>query len=307
MQTGAVIVAAGMSSRMGKFKPMLNIGSMSIAGRIVATLKQAGVEKIVMITGFNADALERHLSNNGIVFLRNEEYAHTQMFDSAKIGFEYLRDKCDRILFTPVDIPLFTSATVSALIDSGAELARPVCGGETGHPIIIASKLIDAIMADSGDDGLKGALDRCGETMLDIEVEDEGILHDADTPQDYENLLRFHNKQLVRPLVNVSLAREMPFFDSQTAMLLTLIDETGSVRTACKRIQISYSTGWNILRTLETQMGQGIVSRSQGGMGGGSSELTEFGRKLLDCYEEYGKTLREAANELFEQFFEEIF
>ena len=104
MQTGALIVAAGMSSRMGDFKPMLNIGSISIAQRIVATLHQAGVEKIVMVTGYNALALERHLSNSGIIFLRNENYSTTHMFDSAKIGLEYLRDKCDRILFSPTEV-----------------------------------------------------------------------------------------------------------------------------------------------------------------------------------------------------------
>ena len=120
MQTAAIIVAAGMSSRMGEFKPMLNIGSISIAQRIVANFHQAGVDRIVMITGFNATTLERHLSGNGIIFLRNENYETTQMFDSAKIGLEYLKDKCDRILFTPVDIPLFTSATVKTLVDSGA-------------------------------------------------------------------------------------------------------------------------------------------------------------------------------------------
>ena len=60
MSIGAVIVAAGMSSRMGDFKPMLSIGSQSIARRIVSTLRQAGAEEIVMITGHNADALERH-------------------------------------------------------------------------------------------------------------------------------------------------------------------------------------------------------------------------------------------------------
>lgn len=66
MSIGAVIVAAGMSSRMGDFKPMLSIGSQSIARRIVSTLRQAGAEEIVMITGHNADALERHLEGCGL-------------------------------------------------------------------------------------------------------------------------------------------------------------------------------------------------------------------------------------------------
>lgn len=93
MQTAALIVAAGMSSRMGDFKPMLSIGSISIAQRVVATFRQAGIRRIVMVTGFNAVTLERHLSSSGVIFLRNEAYETTQMFDSVKIGLAYLRGK----------------------------------------------------------------------------------------------------------------------------------------------------------------------------------------------------------------------
>ena len=170
MQTAALIVAAGMSSRMGNFKPMLNIGSISIAQRVVASLQQAGVEKIVMVTGYNAVQLERHLSGLGIVFLRNENYEHTQMFESACIGLSYLEDKCDRLLFTPVDIPLFTAATLQQLLESDALLACPVCEGKRGHPILISSSLIGRIITDSGEDGLRGALDRCGAPMREIPV-----------------------------------------------------------------------------------------------------------------------------------------
>lgn len=307
MQTGAVIVAAGMSSRMGDFKPMLNIGSISIAQRIVATLHQAGVSRIVMVTGYNAVTLERHLANNGLIFLRNENYETTQMFDSAKIGLEYLKDKCDSILFTPVDIPLFTAATVTQLMESGAELACPVCAGETGHPIMIASRLVDAIVSDSGTGGLKGAISRCGADMTEIEVNDLGILHDADTPEDYKALLQFHNEQLVRPVVSVALAREMPFFDSKISMLLSLVEETSSVRTACQRMQISYSTGWNIIRTLESQLSHPLIERSQGGAGGGQSRLTVEGKNLLKLFSAYENEVRDCANELYGKYFEGVF
>ena len=303
MQIGAVIVAAGMSSRMGDFKPMLNIGSISIAQRIVATFHQAGVTKIAVVTGYNAPLLERHLANSGLVFLRNEDYASTQMFDSAKIGLAYLRDKCERILFTPVDIPLFTAMTVTELIESGAELCCPVCEGRTGHPLLIASSLVDAILADSGEGGLQGAIARCGAEMLQIPVEDPGVLHDADTPADYKALLQFHNEQLIRPELSVSLSREKPFFDEKTAMLLALVDETRSVRSACQRMQISYSTGWNIIRALESQLHFPLLERSQGGASGGESRLTEKGKRLLGCYERFSEALRQQASALFEQYF----
>lgn len=303
MQTGAVIVAAGMSSRMGDFKPMLNIGSISIAQRVVTTFQQAGVEKIVMVTGYNATALEKHLANNGIVFLRNENYEHTQMFESAKIGLGYIQDKCGRVLFTPVDIPLFTAATVQKLLASGAELACPECQGRTGHPILISAHLIDAILEDSGEGGLQGAMERCGAVMERIPVPDLGVLHDADTPQDFKALLRYHNEQLVRPVVTVALAREKPFFDSRVAMLLELVDETQSVRSACVHMQMSYSSGWNLIRRLESQLNMTLIERSQGGAGGGKSRLTPEGRRLTEAYKSYLAAVKDTAADLYGQYF----
>ena len=303
MQIGAVIVAAGMSSRMGDFKPMLNIGSISIAQRLVATFHQAGVTKIAVVTGYNATLLERHLANLGLVFLRNENYASTQMFDSAKIGLGYMKDKCDKLLFTPVDIPLFTALTVTELIESGAALACPVCEGKTGHPLLIDASLVDTLLADTGEGGLQGAIGRCGAPMTRVPVEDPGVLHDADTPDDYQALLRYHNEHLIRPELWVSLARERPFFDDKTAMLLALVDESGSVRGACQRMQISYSTGWNIIRALESQLHFPLLERSQGGLGGGESRLTEKGKRLVDCYERYAARLRREAAELFDEYF----
>ena len=307
MTNAALIVAAGMSSRMGDFKPMLSIGSISIAQRVVATFQQAGVDKIVMITGYNATLLERHLAGNGIVFLRNEDYRTTQMFDSVCIGLRYLRDKCDRVLFTPVDIPLFTAATVRALLETDAPLACPAVAGETGHPTLIAASLFDRILADGGGQGLRGALDRCGEELRLIAVEDRGILHDADTPEDYKALLKYHNEQLVRPVLSVSLAREKVFFDSRAAMLLKLIDETQSVRLACQRMQMSYSSGWNVIRTLESQLSRTLIRRSQGGAGGGKSSLTADGKLLLERYEAFSETLRDRAGALFDDFFGGLF
>lgn len=303
MQIGAVIVAAGMSSRMGDFKPMLNIGSISIAQRLVATFHQAGVTKIAVVTGYNAPQLERHLANLGLVFLRNENYASTQMFDSAKIGLGYMKDKCDKLLFTPVDIPLFKALTVTALIESGAALACPVCEGKTGHPLLIDASLINTLLEDTGDGGLQGAISRCGTQMTRLPVDDPGVLHDADTPDDYQALLRYHNEQLIRPELWVSLARERPFFDDKTAMLLALVDESGSVRGACQRMQISYSTGWNIIRALESQLHFPLLERSQGGVGGGESRLTEKGKRLVDCYEQYAARLRREAAALFDEYF----
>ena len=307
METAALIVAAGMSSRMGDFKPMLSIGSISIAQRVVATFHQAGIRRIVMVTGFNAVTLERHLAGSGVIFLRNEAYETTQMFDSVKIGLSYLRGKCDAVLFTPVDIPLFTASTVRSLMEANAELACPVCNGQTGHPIVIDASLFDRILSDSGDGGLKGAVERCGAQMRQIPVDDPGTLHDADTPADFSALVNYHNSQLVRPVISVSLNKEKPFFDERIAMLLTLVDETKSVRAAGQRMQLSYSSCWNIIRTLEGQLGCTLIERTQGGAGGSQSHLTERGQLLLRRFAEYERRIRAEAEDLYAEYFRGLF
>ena len=212
MEVGALIVAAGMSSRMGEFKPMLNIGTISIAQRIVATFNRSGVNKVVMVTGYNAVTLERHLAGNGIIFLRNENYETTQMFDSVKIGLRYLENKCDKVLFTPVDVPLFTAHTVKTILATGNGLVCPICQGEKGHPLLIDNSLIREILQDGGEQGLRGATARCSVPIQYIPVEDYGTVCDADTPEDFAALVDYHNQQLVRSTVQVSLAKEKVFF-----------------------------------------------------------------------------------------------
>lgn len=307
MQTGAVIVAAGASSRMGTFKPMLNIGSISISQRLIATLHQAGISRIVMVTGYHAEELERHLANSGVIFLRNEDFQATQMFDSAKIGLQYIRGKCDRVFFMPVDVPLFTARTVEALLKTEAEIACPVCDGMRGHPIMMSDRVIDRILLDSGDCGLQGALSRCGIPELLVSVTDAGVLRDIDTPEDYDLLLEEHNNQLIRPVVSVSLSREKPFFDQKIALLLNLIDETGNVRLACKRMQISYSSGWNILNSIEDELSCRLVERNQGGAKGSRSCLTEKGRLLMETYYRFEDDLRKEAERLYEVHYKGVF
>ena len=138
-------------------------------------------------------------------------------------------------------------------------------------------------------------------------MDDPGTIHDADTPEEYSALVSYHNSQLIRPVVSVSLNKEKPFFDSKIAMLLMLVDETKSVRAAGQRMQLSYSSCWNMIRTLESQLSYSLIERSQGGAGGSTSILTERGRELLERYNAYEKAMKEQANALYEQYFGGLF
>jgi CTP:molybdopterin cytidylyltransferase MocA len=126
-----------------------------------------------------------------VVCLRNPAYAETQMFDSARIGLRYLAGRCRRVLFTPVDVPLFSEGTVLRLLETETELAVPVHEGRRGHPILFSAALIPRLLSDGGEGGLRGALARSGAVETLVECPDVGMLRDADTPEDYRALLKF--------------------------------------------------------------------------------------------------------------------
>lgn len=303
MKTGAVILAAGMSSRMGDFKPMLKIGTISMVQRIIASFQQAGIFPIVLITGYRGAELEKHVAGTGVICVRNENYANTQMFDSAKIGFSYIMDKCDRTFFTPVDVPLFSSGTVARLMESDGQVVKPVCGEEDGHPILLSCKILPSILEAGGEKGLKNSIDACCDDIELLEVSDEGILQDADTPQDYEQLIQRHNRQLFRPAIEISLMRENKLFDKTAALLLHMIEYTGTVKGACEKMQISYSKAWSILSTLEKNLGFSLIDRRPGGESGGVSQLTAEGKDLLDRYEQFARQVGCFAEKSFRECF----
>ena len=190
---GAVITAAGKSSRMGSFKPLLKIGILTVAEQVVQNFHAAGISDIAIVTGSNAEELERSLAHLGLVFLRNDRYVYNEMIDSVKIGINYLKDICDKIFITPVDVPLFTPRTVEALLKSRSNIGIPAYKGETGHPIILDNNAIKEILGFSGDGGLRDAIASLSLNVEHIETGDEGMLYDIDTQADYDKILRLHN------------------------------------------------------------------------------------------------------------------
>ena len=305
MRYGAVIVAAGMSTRMKQFKQLMKIGDMSIAERVIVNFRRAGVEDIVMVTGYNADQLEKALKGFDIIFVRNEQYETTQMFDSARLGLEYLNGRCDRVFFCPVDVPFFTDQTVTEEIermdaDDRIKVIVPNCGGRNGHPLLIEGKAVAEILAHDGERGMKGAYESLPEgTVLRIDVDDEGAVIDADTRDDYRKLVDLHNERILHPEIRVAFASTTRFFGPGTVGLLKEIDRCGNVREACENCGFSYSKGWTILKSCEERFGYTIVERQPGGQTGGSARVTDKGHALLAVYEELDKELTAAAEEKF--------
>ncbi len=189
---GAVIAAAGMSSRMGAFKPLLCLGGVTAIERVINGFIRAGIEScsIIVVSGHNADELYNKLSYSGVILIKNNEYQNTDMLHSVKLGLAYLKGRYRGIFFTPADVPLFTAETVKSLMLSNAPVSVPVFDGKAGHPVLLGESIIDSVLRFNGEDGLRGAIKSLSSETERISVRDKGVLYDMDTPDDYSKLLK---------------------------------------------------------------------------------------------------------------------
>ena len=94
-KTGAIILAAGRSAHMEELKPMLRMGQTTMIQREIDTIRQAGISPIVVVTGYQADVLERHISHRGAVCIRNKRYETSQMYGSICMGLRHIQKKAD--------------------------------------------------------------------------------------------------------------------------------------------------------------------------------------------------------------------
>lgn len=298
--TGGIIVAAGKATERNEPHPLLKIGSISIVKRIVLTFQQVGISPIVVITGYEAEEIEHDLADYGVIFLRNDQYEHSQMFDSAKIGLKFLQNKCDQVIFNPVNIPMFTPDTIQKMMESDEKVLSPSYHGKSGHPLLINSELIPKILRYDGNSGMCGAIQNERQWM---DIDDEGILHDTDDIDRLDQLLKYHNQHILHPFVKISIEKESLFFNSRIKLLLILIQETQSVRSACRHMALSYSKAWNMLNQLEQELGYVVIERRHGGNNGGETHLTKKGLDFLRKFQQFEHNVRQYAKNEFERLF----
>ncbi|MGE4298488.1 MAG: DVU_1551 family NTP transferase [Desulfovibrionaceae bacterium] len=191
----AVILAAGLSSRMDGFKPLYPLGNGTVLGQAIALFQDAGVREVLVVSGHNGAAVDAAARAAGARPVRNHAFA-SGMFTSVQAGAAALRPDAAAFLLLPVDIPLVRPATVRALLAAWRGHARlvthPTFRGTRGHPPLVAALLREAIIRWTGPRGLRGLLDtleaRASYDVADVPVADAGILHDMDTEADYARL-----------------------------------------------------------------------------------------------------------------------
>ena len=294
MRLGAVLIAAGKHA-----DPMLPSGEITVARRMIATLQKAGVTLIAVVTGPDDKKMEKQLAQYGVFFLRNAQPEREDT--SIALGLDYLADKCEWIYLMDADRPLLDPDTLVDLLASGEDMVLPVFRGQPGQPMLIRSSCAGRL---SGAKNISAVTAIPGSVHMN--AEDAGVVLSAVEAAKKKTLIAEHERKLTRLVPEFTLYRGKTLLDIKLVALLRLIRETQSVRDACSRMQISYSTAWNLLNAAEDAFGYPLILRNKGGPSGSGSLLTEKGDRLLTACDQFETAARENLETLYGQFLQNV-
>jgi molybdenum cofactor cytidylyltransferase len=171
----------------------MRVGEATMVERVISLYKKAGVEDVRVVVGHRKDELIPVIEKRDGLVLVNPRYSDG-MFSSVWCGLNSLGADDIGCFIHPVDVPLVRQHTVGKLIDSlratPDRIIRPCFQQRRGHPVVIPSIFFQHIIDFDGPGGLRAALQPLGSSTVLVEVEDENILFDADTPEDCRALSR---------------------------------------------------------------------------------------------------------------------
>lgn|GEM_PF-236356 len=189
----ALVLAAGYSSRMGDFKPLLSVGCAPALERAIDGLRAAGIADVTVVTGHRAEDLRPLLLRKAVREVFNPDFARG-MFSSVTAGIRSLAPDVEACFVLPADVPLVREQTIRALAAAyhaePAPVLYPVFQKRRGHPTLIRRDVLDAALGREPAGGLRGLL-KLQAGVRDIPVDDEAILLDMDTPEDLARLREF--------------------------------------------------------------------------------------------------------------------
>jgi len=186
----AVILAAGLSSRMQELKPLLPLDGVPAVLRVTDAYRDVGLEAVVVL-GFGAERVAPLLDAQGVSWVVNHDF-EDGMYSSVRRGVRALPRDVRAFFVHPVDCALVRGETLGRLARSTSERAasvvHPVHAGERGHPPLVPAALRDPILAEEPKGGLKELLTRGETAARDVQVDDPNVLLDMDDAGAYARL-----------------------------------------------------------------------------------------------------------------------
>jgi molybdenum cofactor cytidylyltransferase len=197
----AVVLAGGMSRRMGVPKQLLRIEGKSLLEHTLANVRASAVHEIILVLGFAADEIEKEISPQGLKIARNESYQQG-MGTSLRTGLAAVDTQSTAALIILADQPFVRPATLDRLIEFHGSLKReigkpesarpqiviPTYRGFRGNPVLLDRTVFPELRGLSGDVGCRAIFGDHTGGIYRLPVDDAGILLDIDSPEDLEKI-----------------------------------------------------------------------------------------------------------------------
>ncbi len=191
-ETWAILLAAGESTRMGRPKPLLEWGGVTLVEWQVGQLLEAGAGGVAVVIGSRADEVEPVVIRAGAVPVLNRDYRQGRA-SSVRAGARAIRRPPAHLVILSVDQPRpawVTRRLLAAASESAARIISPVYQGHGGHPIVLDGSLLQEVRAvDEATLGLRAVLQRHQAESAYLEFENSCVIVDLNTPAEYESAL----------------------------------------------------------------------------------------------------------------------
>ena len=192
MAVGAIVLAAGASTRMGEQKLLLPFAGTTVIAHIVRELHAAHVAAVHVVVGFEPDRVRAALSGSRVNIVENPDYTRG-MLSSIRAGLSSAPETWTAALIALGDQPLIRAAHAAALLAAHAadpeRILAPGHEGRRGHPLLLPRRFWAEAAVQHDDTGLRGLLHAHAEDLRVVEMGSGDVLSDMDTPDDYARTL----------------------------------------------------------------------------------------------------------------------
>lgn len=190
----AIVVAAGLSTRMGEPKQLLPYGEHTVIEQIVSVLLRCPLDEIVVVSGHERRAIETRLAAWAVRLVFNSSYQRGEMLSSVQRGLSALGPEVHAALIVLGDQPQLETTVVRQLLEAYhggvGHLLIPSFQMRRGHPILIDRVHFSEILALGSGGTLRHVIDAHADEIRYVEVESDSVLRDIDTPEEYQQELR---------------------------------------------------------------------------------------------------------------------
>jgi molybdenum cofactor cytidylyltransferase len=198
--TAIMILAAGLSSRMGHHKLLLPLGGRPVVAHSVGAALVSSLRPIVVVLGHDAARVRAALPPGDLLVVENPAYADG-LSTSVRAGLDALPQDVSGAIIALADQPFVTPSHFQRIAETARTTGAPIVvatyGGQRGNPVYFARSCFDELRAVSGDAGGRVVIARHSAEVVPVEIGDRAAALDMDVPADYDQLLALWSQRNV--------------------------------------------------------------------------------------------------------------